>query len=219
MHRFITAANPTRQRNHNVGPRTRLAASDRHLPRMRDVYALDRGRCEGFTRGSHRGSRSARRAQPHYFAGGLRTVPPRLECTMGIVRWLNILWDRLVGATPPRRDVRRQDPARREARRSSRRAAHQIRAGHKREDCKSSASRSPNRCSCGRRGRSVVGFEPLRRAVSRWTTALVDQDQEPRLLAARGTRVSPVVSARRRLFGSPSVARKDKGRIDFGLSH
>lgn len=79
MHRFITAANPTRQRNHNVGPRTRLAASDRHLPRMRDVYALDRGRCEGFTRGSHRGLRSARRAQSHYFAGGLSTVPPRLE--------------------------------------------------------------------------------------------------------------------------------------------
>lgn len=90
MHRFITAANPTRQRNHNVGPRTRLAASDRHLPRMRDVYALDRGRCEGFTRGSHRGSRSARRGsvalfrrRPEDCTPTPRTVPfPLPRCSV-----------------------------------------------------------------------------------------------------------------------------------------
>src|SRR5262249_32067340 len=45
------------------------------------------------------------------------------------------LWREHYPAVPARRRLRRQDPQGRQARRSSRRAADQVRAGHQRQDC------------------------------------------------------------------------------------
>ena len=61
----------------NVWPRTRLEASDGHVPGMRDVDALDGGRCEGVARGSYRSTRSTRRADAQIRGLGVALVRVR----------------------------------------------------------------------------------------------------------------------------------------------
>src|SRR5207249_1606358 len=48
--------------------------------------------------------------------------------------WAHVVWGGPVASVPPSRCLRRQDPQRRQAGRSSRRAADQVRAGHQPED-------------------------------------------------------------------------------------